>query len=80
MQKVIEIKDLTKRFKNNEVLKGLSLSVQKGENLVLIGKSGEGKSVTLKCITGLMTTDGGSIKVFDREGNRSFSSEEQATA
>jgi len=67
MQKVIEIKDLTKRFKNNEVLKGLSLSVQKGENLVLIGKSGEGKSVTLKCITGLMTTDGGSIKVFDRE-------------
>jgi len=67
MQKVIEIKDLTKRFKSNEVLKGLSLSVQKGENLVLIGKSGEGKSVTLKCITGLMTTDGGSIKVFDRE-------------
>jgi len=67
MQKVIEIKDLTKRFKNNEVLKGLSLSVQKGENLVLIGKSGEGKSVTLKCITGLMTTDGGSIKVFDKE-------------
>jgi len=67
MQKVIEIKDLTKRFKSNEVLKGLSLSVQKGENLVLIGKSGEGKSVTLKCITGLMTTDGGSIKVFDKE-------------
>jgi len=64
---VIEIKDLTKRFKSNEVLKGLSLSVQKGENLVLIGKSGEGKSVTLKCITGLMTTDGGSIKVFDKE-------------
>ncbi len=66
METVIEIKDLKKSFKSNDVLKGLNLSVQKGENVVLIGKSGEGKSVTLKCITGLMIPDGGSVKVFDQ--------------
>src|SRR5689334_11388041 len=67
METVIDIKDLKKNFRNNKVLKGLNLSVKKGENLVLIGKSGEGKSVTLKCITGLMMPDGGSVKVFNRE-------------
>jgi phospholipid/cholesterol/gamma-HCH transport system ATP-binding protein len=46
------------------VLKGVSLDVFQGETLVLLGTSGSGKSVLLKCITGLLKPDGGSIKVF----------------
>jgi phospholipid/cholesterol/gamma-HCH transport system ATP-binding protein len=45
MENVIEIKELFKAFDKNEVLKGLNLSLHKGESLVVIGKSGSGKSV-----------------------------------
>jgi phospholipid/cholesterol/gamma-HCH transport system ATP-binding protein len=63
---VIEIKDLHKTFgKNNQILKGVNLSVNKGEDLVILGRSGSGKSVTIKCIVGLITPDKGEIKVFD---------------
>ena len=64
---IIEIKNLQKSFSGTPVLTGINLSVKKGENLVILGKSGEGKSVTLKCITGLMVPDAGSVKVFDQE-------------
>lgn len=67
METVIEIKDLKKCFGENEVLAGISLTVQKGENVVILGKSGSGKSVTIKCIAGLMTQDEGSLKVFGEE-------------
>ena len=47
---VIEIKELHKSFGSNQVLKGVNLTVNKGENLVVLGKSGSGKSITIKCI------------------------------
>ncbi len=63
---VIEIKGLYKSFgKENDVLKGVDLTVNKGENLAVLGKSGSGKSVLIKCIVGLITPDKGEIKVFD---------------
>lgn len=62
---VIEIKNLYKSFgKDNHVLKGLSFSVKKGENLVVLGKSGSGKSIAIKCLVGLLKADKGIINVF----------------
>ncbi len=63
---MIEIKDLHKTFgKDNKVLQGVNLTVNKGEDLVILGRSGSGKSVTIKCIVGLIEPDKGEIKVFD---------------
>ncbi|WPO78534.1 ABC transporter ATP-binding protein [Flavobacterium sp. KACC 22761] len=63
---IIEIKNLHKTFGGeNAVLKGVNLSVNKGEDLVILGRSGSGKSVTIKCIVGLIEPDQGEIKVFD---------------
>ena len=65
---VINIKGLYKSFgKDNDVLKGVNLIVKKGENLVVLGKSGSGKSITIKCLVGLVTADKGEIKVFDTD-------------
>ena len=67
-EKVIEISDLYKSFgKNNHVLKGVNFHVKRGENLVVLGKSGSGKSITIKCLVGLVDADQGSIKVFDTD-------------
>ena len=68
---VITIKGLYKSFgKDNDVLKGVDFTVNKGENLVVLGKSGSGKSVTIKCIVGLVTPDEGEIKVFGTDINK----------
>jgi phospholipid/cholesterol/gamma-HCH transport system ATP-binding protein len=64
---VIEISKLYKSFGSQEVLKNLSLNLYNGENLVVLGKSGSGKSVLIKCIVGLLQSDSGTIKVFDRD-------------
>lgn len=61
---VIEIKELYKSFGSNEVLKGVTFSLNKGENLVVLGKSGSGKSIVIKCIVGLVIVDQGEINVF----------------
>ncbi len=67
---VINIKGLYKSFgKDNDVLKGVYLIVNKGENLVVLGKSGSGKSITIKCLVGLITADKGVIEVFDTDIN-----------
>lgn len=65
---VITIKGLVKSFGiDNHILKGVDLTVNKGENLVVLGKSGSGKSITIKCLVGLVTADKGEIKVFDTD-------------
>lgn len=61
--KVIEIKGLKKSFGSYHVLKGVDLDLYKGENLVVLGKSGTGKSVLIKIIVGLLTPDEGEVKV-----------------
>ncbi|MFN3755127.1 ABC transporter ATP-binding protein [Flavobacterium sp.] len=61
---VIEIDNLHKAFGENEVLKGVTISVNKSEDLVILGRSGTGKSVTIKCIVGLEKADQGAVKVF----------------
>jgi len=63
----IELKDVKKRFGPKEVLRGASLSVPKGKSLVVIGGSGSGKSVMLKCILGIIRPDSGSILVDGKE-------------
>ena len=59
----IEMRDVVKSFGSKHVLKGIDLAVNAEESLALIGTSGCGKSITLKCLLGLITADGGSIKV-----------------
>ncbi|MGL2994471.1 ABC transporter ATP-binding protein [Flavobacterium sp. TSSA_36] len=61
---LISIENVWKSFKKNKVLKGLNLSVNKGESLVILGRSGSGKSVCIKCIVGLIKADKGQILVF----------------
>lgn len=58
----IELKNVSKSFGKKVVLKNLDLTVHKGESIVIIGGSGTGKSVTLKCILGLLHPDKGEIK------------------
>jgi phospholipid/cholesterol/gamma-HCH transport system ATP-binding protein len=62
--KIIEINNLRKGFGEQEVLKDVSLQLFNGENLVVLGKSGSGKSVLIKCIVRLLNPDDGTINVF----------------
>lgn len=59
----ISLKDVHKRFGTKVVLDGVNLDIMPGESVVIIGGSGSGKSVTLKCILGLLTPDSGDIEV-----------------
>jgi phospholipid/cholesterol/gamma-HCH transport system ATP-binding protein len=67
VEDVIVIQDLNKSFDTTEVLKNMTLSLKKGENLVVLGKSGTGKSVLIKCIVRLLKSDSGSINVLGNE-------------
>jgi ABC-type polar amino acid transport system ATPase subunit len=60
---VIKVRNVHKRFGGNEVLKGVSLSVDEGQVIVIIGPSGSGKSTLLRCLNGLETLDQGEIEV-----------------
>ncbi|MDB4924407.1 ABC transporter ATP-binding protein [Mucilaginibacter sp.] len=64
---VIEIKDLKKAFGSNEVLKDINLEVKRGENVVILGRSGVGKSVMIQCIVGMLIPDDGTLKVLGAE-------------
>ena len=58
-EKVIVIKGLKKSFGTKDVLKNINLEVNRGENVVVLGRSGQGKSVMIQCIVGLLMPDGG---------------------
>lgn len=60
---VIKISDLHKAFGDNKVINGFNFNLKRGENAVVLGKSGSGKSVLIKLIIGLMKPDNGSIEV-----------------
>ena len=64
---VISIKDLKKSFDGNVVLKGIDLDILKGENIAVLGRSGSGKSVLIKIISGLIKPDSGTVKVLGQE-------------
>ena len=64
---ILEVRGLKKNFGNLEVLKGIDLDVKRGEVIVIIGPSGSGKSTFLRCLNGLETANGGSIKMHVRK-------------
>lgn len=66
-EEVIHIEGLNKSFGDNHVLRDFDLTLHRGENLVVMGRSGSGKSVMIKCLVGLMAPDSGVIEVM---GNR----------
>lgn len=66
-EKVVEIKGLKKAFGDLEVLQGVDLDLYKEEILVVLGKSGSGKSVLIKIMVGLLTQDSGTMNVFGQE-------------
>jgi phospholipid/cholesterol/gamma-HCH transport system ATP-binding protein len=60
---MVEVKNVSKSFGDNVVLDDISFNVEEGENFVVFGKSGSGKSVLLKCMVGLLEPDSGEIKI-----------------
>ena len=69
-QAVISIRDLHKAFGDLEVLKGVDLDVFKGENVVVLGRSGTGKSVLIKILVGLLKPDSGMVNVLGQQVDR----------
>lgn len=63
----VNIEGLKKAFGTHEVLKGIDLKIKRAENLVVLGKSGTGKSVLIKCMVGLLKPDEGKVEVMDKE-------------
>lgn len=66
---IIEIKNLKKSYGDNHVLEGFNMELYEGENLVIMGKSGSGKSVMIKCLIGLEEPDSGTIIVMGKNIN-----------
>ena len=66
-EKVISLRGVSKAFGSNVVLKGFDLEVHRGENVMVLGKSGSGKSVLIKCIVRLLEPDAGSIEVLGKD-------------
>ncbi len=63
---MLEVKGIKKSFGKNDIFKDLNLTIDKGETVVVVGRSGEGKTTLLRCITGLEKCDDGSIKINDK--------------
>lgn len=59
----ITLENVSKRFGPNQVLDGVTLEIERGESMAIIGQSGSGKSVTLKCVLGLIKPDSGAIRI-----------------
>src|SRR6476659_1885512 len=59
---LVELRDVIKRYGTNTVLNGVSLAVEKGEIIAIIGRSGSGKSTMLRCVNGLEPIQGGSVR------------------
>ncbi len=74
---MIEVKDIHKSFGDNEVLKGISTTFEKGKTNLIIGQSGSGKTVFLKCLLGLFTPDEGTIN-YDGKAYSSLSPDEKS--
>ena len=64
---VVEMEHLKKSFGNNHVLRDINLKINKGENLVILGQSGTGKSVLIKCIVGLVDHDDGKLSILGQD-------------
>lgn len=75
---LISIKGLTKSFGDLHVLRGIDLELYKGENLVVLGRSGTGKSVLIKIVSGLLRPDQGVVKVLGQEVDKLSTKELQA--
>ncbi len=75
MSSMIKLENVEKSFGTKPILQGVDLEVNKGQSLVIIGGSGSGKSVTLKCILGLIQPDHGSIYVDGKDITHAKSSE-----
>jgi phospholipid/cholesterol/gamma-HCH transport system ATP-binding protein len=67
METVVEIEHLKKSFGTNEVLKDISLKIEQGQNMVVFGKSGSGKSVLIKCLVGLLEPDEGKVVILGKD-------------
>jgi polar amino acid transport system ATP-binding protein len=66
---LVELKDVVKRYGQNQVLNGVSLTVEKGEIIAIIGRSGSGKSTMLRCVNGLEPIQGGSVSFEGKKVN-----------
>ena len=79
-QPVITVRDLYKSFGNNHVLRGVDLDLYKGENVVVLGRSGTGKSVLIKIISGLLKQDKGIANVLGQDVDKLRGKQLAATA
>jgi phospholipid/cholesterol/gamma-HCH transport system ATP-binding protein len=66
-ESVIQVSDLYKSFENKKVLRGVSIKLYRGETMSILGKSGQGKSVMIKCMVGLITPDKGIVEVLGQD-------------
>src|SRR6201988_2548029 len=67
METVVEIEHLKKSFGTNQVLKDINLKIEQGQNMVVFGKSGSGKSVLIKCLVGLLEPDEGKVIILGKD-------------
>ncbi|MGL4825525.1 MAG: ABC transporter ATP-binding protein [Alphaproteobacteria bacterium] len=74
----LEVQDVYKSFGTHEVLSGVQLSIQKGRSMVLLGRSGSGKSVLLKCLLGLLSVDRGVLRMEGKQINGETVAEQEA--
>ena len=66
-EKVVRVEHLYKSFGSNKVLVDFNFTLNKGENVAVLGKSGSGKSVFIKCLIGILRPDSGEVYVFDKK-------------